>query len=148
MKPRGFTLILVLIPVVLALIAGCGSDSEVESDPYASLAGGTNNIWKNRTTVDADGTSVVVTITMKLTSAKTYTRNTQGIAAGEVVDAYTEAEAGNYAASETEITFTPTGGTAYTVTWRKVPGSGDLELTFTDGTIEVFTYEPYSGNEY
>jgi hypothetical protein len=145
MHVRGFTLIMLILPVVLGLLGGCGSDSEVESDPYTVLAGGDNNRWKNRTT---DENNVVVTINLKLTAAKTYTRNQDGTSAGEHVDSYTKSEAGSYVATDTEITFSPTGGTAYTVTWRSVPGSGDLELTYADGSQIVFTYEPYSGNEY
>ncbi|MFC2075466.1 hypothetical protein ACFLT7_00130 [candidate division KSB1 bacterium] len=145
MRTRGFTLIMVLLPVVLGLMVGCGEDEEVESDPYTILAGGDNNRWKNRT---VDENDVVVTINLKLTAAKTYTRNQDGTSGGEPVDSYTEAEAGNYSATDTEIVFTPTGGTAYTVSWQSLPGTGDLEFTYTDGTVVVFTYEPYSGNEY
>ena len=139
-----------LMPCILGLLAfvlvsGCGKD-EVTSNPYDTLA--VDYTWKNLEVTTVDGKEIRITTTMLFTDAKTYSRRVQAISEGEIIEAYDESEAGNYVATETEITFTPTGGEPYTVSWRKVPGTGDLELTYADGSQLTLTYEPRQGNEY
>ena len=127
-----------LIIPALCLIVSCGEKaSKPEADPLTALC---RWRWVNRTYVTVEEQKIEITTTFKYNDDGTYNMTKTGKAAGEEIESYTENENGTFVMVDDTLEVSPLEGDAYTLGWAIPPGSGNLNLTWSDGTALEFEY--------
>ena len=129
-----------LLHIALAslLMVSCGKDtSKPEADPLKALCSWR---WVNRTYITENDEKVEVTTTFKFNEELTYNMTRRGKAGGTDIESYTEDENGTFEMIDDTLTVTPVGGDSYTLVWDIPSGSGNLHLTWNDGTMLEFEY--------
>lgn len=121
-----------IIMVIILLFVTCGKTVEPVVDPYEQLSG---ERWVHRYTVTEGDQKIKITLTFNFGISKLYTRSKIGLISGEPAPDYSSTESGSYEIVDNTIIFTPESGSAYVVEWRILPGSGNLELKFNDGSV-------------
>jgi len=125
--------------VFLLLFSSCSKNVTTESDPNRILQG--RGRWEEtKIFTDTDGSKVELRYVIVFRSPNIYRWEEFGTRDAEDDPNLSRTEEGTYTVEENQITFSPSGGSPWTVTFEILSGSGDLKIVMPNGDELVFEF--------